>query len=185
MKRTWIVAACAALASCGGSQGTDAVLRSYDLGVEAPRAQLPALKAVTMRAALPFDGSDMHYRLAWRDPAEIAAFAQSRWAAPPAELLRRQLVRALPAAAAAPCALEIELQEFSQVFTTRDASEARIELRAALAAKSGRIAARGVRVAEAGAGPNAAAGAAAFARAADRVVAELSTWIAAQPACRP
>ena len=32
----------------------------------------------------------MYYRFAWRDGAEIALFANSRWAAPPAELMRRQ-----------------------------------------------------------------------------------------------
>ncbi len=175
----------AALAGCGGSSGTDSVVRSYDLGMEAPRTPLPALRAVTVRAVLPFDGVEMFYRLAWRDAAEIASFAQNRWAAPPAELLRRQLLRALPASSAAPCALEIELQDFSQVFLTKDSSEARIELRATLAAGNGRIATRGVSVSESNAGANAAAGAGAFARAAERAVGELAGWITAQPACRP
>jgi cholesterol transport system auxiliary component len=185
MKQSIVLILIAALAGCGGSSGTDSVVRSYDLGMGAPRTPLPALRAVTVRAAPPFDGIDMFYRLAWRDAAEIASFAQNRWAAPPAELLRRQLLRALPASSAAPCALEIELQDFSQVFSAKDASDARIELRATLAAESGRIAARGVSVSESNAGANAAAGASAFARAADRAVGELALWVAAQPACRP
>jgi cholesterol transport system auxiliary component len=98
--------------------------------------------------------------------------------------MRRQVMRALPASGAAPCALDIELQDFSQVFSSKDASEARIELRAALAAGNSRIAARGISVAESSGGANAAAGAAAFARAADRAIGELASWAAAQPACR-
>ena len=171
------------LAGCSSSPESQ-VAKTYDLGVAAPRIQLPALKSVSVRAPMPFDGTDMFYRLAWRDGAEVAAFSNSRWSAPPADLVRRQLLRALPATSAAPCALEVELQDFSQVFSSKDASEARLELRAAIVAGNSRIATRGVSVAEPNAGANAAAGAAAFARAADRAVSDLANWIASQPACR-
>src|SRR5437763_6071067 len=76
------------------------VIKTYDLGVEAPKAQLPALRAVTVRSAVPYDSIEMFYRLAWRDGAEIAPFANSRWAAPPGDLMRKQLLRALPATGA-------------------------------------------------------------------------------------
>lgn len=174
---------CAALLLAGCAGGRGAAVKSYDLGAEPPKASLPPLRAVSVRAAMPLDGSDMLYRLAWRDPGEIAAFGQSRWAAPPAELLRRQLLRALPESKDAPCALAVELNEFSQVFSAEQASEARIELRATLAGRAGPLAARGVSISEPGGGPSAASGAAAFARAADRAVAELARWIATQPAC--
>ena len=183
MIRLLAAALCCALASCAGS-GRDQPIRSYDLGVEAPRAQLPALRAVAVRAPVPFDGIEMYYRLAWRDGAEIASFANSRWAAPPPELMRRQLLRALPASVNVPCTLDIELQDFSQRFSGPEASEARIELRASLATAEGRVAARSFNVAEAGAGANAASGAGAFARAAERAIGELSGWIGAQPSCR-
>jgi len=45
------------------------------------------------------------------------------------------------------------------------------------------VAARSVSVSDPGGGANAATGAAAFSRAADRAVAELARWISAQPAC--
>ncbi len=170
------------LVSCatGGQQ----VVRTYDLGEAAPQAKLPALRSVIVRAPMPYDGVDMFYRLAWKDGAEIAAYSQSRWAAPPAELLRRQLVRALPASSAAPCVLEVELEDFSQVFSSKDASEAKLELRAVLSGRDGRAAMRGVSVVERASEGSAAGGAAAFARATDRVVAQLSSWIATQPDCR-
>ncbi|HEX2567550.1 MAG TPA: ABC-type transport auxiliary lipoprotein family protein [Burkholderiales bacterium] len=171
------------LAVLAGCASREAPVHTYDLGVDAPRAQLPALRAVSVRAPMPYDSVEMFYRLAWRDAGEIAPFASSRWAAPPAELLRRQIVRALPGTAAAACALEVELQDFSQRFSAPDASEARIELRAALVTPERRIAAQSFRIAEAGAGASAASGSSAFARAAERAVDELAGWIARQPAC--
>lgn len=177
MRRGFWIAAML-LAGCAGG-GAETTPRLYDLGLAAPAAKLPPLRAVSVRAAMPFDGVEMHYRLAYRDAAELASFAHSRWAAPPAELLRKQLLRALPEGAGAPCALEIELQEFTQVFTAKDASEVRIEARA-----SAGVASRAIRVTEAGAGANAATGAAAFARAADRAIGELAGWAAAQAGCR-
>lgn len=181
--RFFLLVGVLALSACAGSGG--APVKTYDLGAEAPKASLPPLRAVSVRAAMPFDGADMLYRLAWRDPGEIAAFGQSRWAAPPAELVRKQLLRALPEAKEAPCALALELNEFTQVFSAEQSSEARLELRAALVGRAGPVAARGVSVSEPNAGANAAAGAAAFARATDRAVAELARWISAQRGCAP
>ena len=181
MKRAMLIAALL-LGGCAGAE--KAPVKTYDLGAEAPGAKLPALRAVTVRAPMPFDGVDMYYRLAFRDGTEIASFAQSRWAAPPAELVRRQLLRALPATLSVPCALEVELQDFSQRFSSPEASEARIELRAWLATPGGRVAARSFSVAEPNAGANAASGAGALARAAERAIGELSGWIVAQSSCR-
>jgi cholesterol transport system auxiliary component len=173
------------LSGCGGGL-TAAGQRNFDLGINAPGARLPAARIASVRAVTPFESTDMQYRLAYRNAAEIAAFANSRWAAAPAELLRKQLLRA---ASEKPgkCALDVEIQEFTQVFSARDASEARIELRAWLGAAAGRngsVATRGWSVVEPNAGADAVSGAAAFARAADRAIGELGAWIAAQPDCR-
>jgi len=157
--------------------------RTYDLGMGAPSARLPAVRVVPVRAAPPLDGMEMHYRLAWRNAAELAAFAHSRWAAPPAELLRRQLLRAA-GEGVAKCALEIELQEFSQVFSSPAASEARIELRAGLAGTKSRLGERSFSAADANGGADAAGGAAALARASDRAIAEIAAWVSVQADCR-
>ena len=137
-----------------------------------------------MRAVAPFDGVDMHYRLAYRNSAELAAFARTAAGRRRrAELLRKQLLRA-SREGVGKCALDIEIQEFTQVFSSKEASEARVELRAWLAARAGRFASRGWSVVEPNAGADAAAGAAAFARAANRAIGELGGWIAAQEACK-
>ena len=176
MKRgIWIVVAL--MAGCGGT-GADTAPRQYDLGIAAPASKLPPLRSVSVRAAMPFDGVEMHYRLAYRDAAELASFAHSRWAAPPAELMRKQLLRALPAGAGGPCALEVEIQEFTQVFTAKDASAVRIEARASTGSAT-----RTFSVTEPGAGATAAAGTAAYARAADRALAEMAVWVSTQANC--
>jgi len=175
-KTVALLAAIVVLAGCGGAAAPEP--RTYDLGLEAPGAKLPPVRIGTVRAAPPFDGTDMQYRLAYRNAAEIAAFTASRWAAAPAELFRKQLQRA--AAESGKCTLAVEIQEFTQVFSAKDASEARLELRASLS--SG--AARQFAVVEGNAGADAVGGAAALARAANRAVGEMGGWIAAQPACR-
>ena len=181
MRRFAGVALLVALAGCG-AQFTAPAPRTFDLGLAAPGVKLPALRATSLRAVAPFDGVQMYYRLAWRNPSELADYAHSRWAAPPAELVRKQLVRAA-GEGSAKCGLEIELQEFTQVFASKEASEARIELRASLASASARIATRGVTIVEPGAGTDAASGAAAMARAAERVLGDLAGWIRTQPGC--
>lgn len=168
------------LAACGGGPPAP---KTLDLGFAASGAPLPGVNIGSVRAVAPFDGVDMYYRLAWRISAELASFATSVWAAPPAELVRKQLLRA-SREGVGKCTLDIEIHEFTQVFASKEASEARVELRAWLAARSGRFASRGWSVAEPDAGADAVSGAAAFARAADRAIGELGGWIAAQPDCR-
>ena len=157
--------------------------RALDLGIAVSSAPLPGINVGSVRAVAPFDGVDMYYRLAWRNSAELASFANSVWAAPPAELVRKQLLRA-SREGVGKCTLDIELHEFTQVFTSKEASEARVELRAWLAARSGRFASRGWSVVEPNAGADAVSGAAAIARAADRAIDELGAWIVAQLDCR-
>jgi cholesterol transport system auxiliary component len=165
------------LSGCGGAVAPEP--RTFDLGLEPPGATLPRVRVGLVRAVAPFDGTDMQYRLAYRNPAEVAAYANSRWAATPADMLRKQLLRAA-GEGAGKCSIDIEIQEFSQVFSAKEASEARVELRTSQ--RGG--ASRSLSVVEPNAGPDAPGGAAALARAANRAIGELGGWIAAQPACR-
>jgi len=165
------------LQGCGGTAAPEP--RTYDLGLDAPGTRIAAVRLGTVRAIAPFDSADMQYRLAYRNAAEIAAFANSRWAATPADMLRKQLLRAAGDGAGT-CSLDIEIQEFSQVFAGKESSEARVELRASV--RGG--ASRSLSVVEANAGADAASGAAAIARASNRVIAELGGWLAVQPGCR-
>ena len=167
-------------AGCGGNAG-DPSPRAFDLGVAPPAAKFPALR-VSARGLGPFDSVQMYYRLAWRNPSELAGFAHSHWAATPGELLRRQVLRG-SGEGAGKCTLELEIHEFSQVFTSKEASEARIEARVSLSQGPQRITSRGVTVIEPGAGAEAASGALAMARAAERLMQELAAWVTRQGAC--
>ena len=171
------------LAGCGGGS-TSSEPRTFDLGLAAPSGAFPAVRISTVRAVVPFEATDMQYRLAYRNAAEIASFTGSRWAAPPAELVRKQLLRTAHEKAGK-CILDVEIQEFTQVFSAQEASDARIELRAWLGAGGTRASvSRGWSIVESNAGADAVSGAAAFARATDRAVGELGSWIAAQSDCR-
>jgi cholesterol transport system auxiliary component len=161
----------------GGSAASDP--RTYDLGLEAAGARIATVNVGSVRAIAPFDTPDMQYRLLYRNAVEIAAYAGSRWAATPADMFRKQLLRA-SGDGAGKCTLDVDIQEFSQVFSAKEASEARIDLRASV--RGG--ASRSVTIVEPNAGADAASGAAAVARAANRAIAELGAWAGAQPLCR-
>lgn len=167
------------LSACGGSSNVEP--RTYDLGLDAPGAKL-AVRVGAVRAVAPFEANDMQYRLAYRNSAEVAAYAGSRWAATPAEMFRKQLLRAA-GDGAAKCVLEVELQEFSQVFGAKESSDARIEVRLALSSGA-RTLSRHLTIVESNAGPDAVSGAAAMARASNRVIGDIGGWVAAQSDCR-
>lgn len=168
------------LSACGGASSVEP--RTFDLGLATPATGLPAVRIGSVRAVAPFESTDMQYRLAYRNAAEIAAYANSRWAATPAEMFRKQLLRATGEGAAR-CVLEVEIQEFSQVFAAKEASDARIELRLGLSSGAGSLARR-LTIVESNSGPDAVSGAAAAARAANRAIGEIGGWLAAQPDCR-
>lgn len=177
MRQLSIIVLALGLYGCGGA--THQEPRTFDLGLEAPGARMPALRIGSVRAIAPFDTPDMQYRLVYRNATEIATFAHSRWAASPADMFRKQLLR-VSGDGAGKCSLDVDIQEFSQVFSAKETSEARIDLRASV--RGG--ASRSVSIVEPNAGADAASGAAAVARAANRAIAELGGWIAAQPGCR-
>ena len=71
------------------------------------------------------NGPAMHYRLAYAEPLRRLTYAESRWAAPPAELLQAFLERrffAFPDADASGngCRLELVIDEFEQRFEGQD-----------------------------------------------------------------
>jgi cholesterol transport system auxiliary component len=122
----------------------------YDLGridaaAEAPHAIVPA--AVEVRAPSWLATPAMQYRLDYLTPASREAYAESRWAGHPAEMLQRLLTTMLVdgAPSAGSCRLRIELDEFVQTFETAEASQAEVVARALLVgARDEAVLARGV-----------------------------------------
>lgn len=170
------------LFGCAGG-GADLLEHRYDLGIEAPAARMPPLELREVRALRPFDGVGMYYRLAYRDDAELARYAQSRWAAPPAQLVRKEIARAMRPGTPH-CALDIELQEFSQVYGAENSSSARLELAATLNTPSNGSRTLSLRLSEEGGGSSAAQGVSAMRRAVARAVDDLAKWVDGVAACR-
>ncbi len=154
----------------------------YDLGpAEGGNADIPALRAVDVRAAPWLDSTAMQYRLAYADPARRQAYAASRWAAPPPALLEQWLRQRFLTTAAPPgrCRLQVELDEFVQVFASDRASRSEIELRAALLPPRGEtpLARHAFAVGEDAASADARGGVAAHRAAAKALADKLGAWL--------
>lgn len=158
----------------------------YDIGLSSSgSAQSPGLllRSVEVQAPSWLASPAMQYRLAYTAGARREAYAESRWVAPPAELLELSLKRRMLAdearAQAVGCRLHVELIEFVQVFDAPGASRALLEIRATLLAPRGDILlARRAFSQSSPAGMDARAGAAAFAAALPVLADEVVTWLA-------
>jgi len=194
-----IVSALAAVALLGGCAlpSRTSAPQLYDLGPPAaavPPAAATAtaarpVLAVQVQAVAALQGTALYYRLAYADVRQLHAYSQSRWAAPPAELLAQRLRAGLAAQAAlappseetAERLLDVELQEFGQVYTTPAASYALLRLRATLLQRTPQglrlLAQRELVQQQPAARSDAAAGVQALDGAADAAVAELVRWV--------
>lgn len=136
------------------------------------RAAVPLRITVTAPSWLA--GTSMHYRLLHAAPAQRHVYAASRWAAPPAELLRLYLQRRLASAdIPAGCRFRVELVEFEQVFTAPAASHVRLAARARLAP----AVQLDIDIEEAAPTPDALGGVTAASRAVDRFANRLADWL--------
>ena len=176
----------AILASGCAGVGSVASLARYDLGPSVPPSGQPAillLRSVEVSSPSWLASPAMQYRLAYAPESRREAYSQSRWVAPPAELLEGFLKRRMLADAASiqasGCRLRIELGEFVQAFDTPDASHAMLEISAALLAPHGDLllSRRAFKQSQP-AGADARAGAAAFAAASAALADELDAWLA-------
>lgn len=170
------------IAACVGNVRQNEVA-AYDLGPAAVvwRPVTPALRDIDVAAPSWLGGGAMHYRLLYADGQRRMAYAESRWAAPPAQLLERALKRQ-PAAGEGGCRLRIELDELAQVFDAPQSSRMVLEARAALLLPRGdAVVARKAFALQEPAGADAKSGAAAAAAAARAFGGALGVWLAAVP----
>lgn len=141
MKRLLVVLAGALLAACVGNVRTTDMAR-YDFGDIAAREaeQWPAsripIAAVDVQSSSWLAGPAMHFRLAYAEPLRRQNYAESRWAAPPAELLeallKRRVLFAQPDFSGAGCRLRLVLDELEQRFDAPQKSQVALEVRALL-----------------------------------------------------
>lgn len=125
----------------------------------------------------------MQYRLLYAQPTRRLAYVESRWAAQPAQLVELTIRRAVRSDASAEgssgCKLQIDLDEFVQVFTTESQSAGRIEARAALLAPRSEqvVASRAFSVLRPASSPVAAGGVAALGEGVAQLNRELLGWL--------
>jgi cholesterol transport system auxiliary component len=178
-----------ALLGVGGCQGLSRPApqpSEFDLGPPSPvPAATPAfaLRDVVVVAPSWLASQAMQYRLLYDQPAQRRSYADSRWVAPPAELLetalRRAVVSSETALSGAGCKLRIDLDELIQAFPSAAESNAVIEARGSLLApRTDRLLARKrfslMRPAPAA---DARGGVAATAAATQALSAELRDWL--------
>jgi len=201
--RPWLLASCLLLAACGTLPDKPVRAAVYDFGpgartepaaVVAPFATAIELGQVDAASAL--DSTAVLYRLAYADAQQLQPYALARWSMPPAQLLvlrlrdtlgPRQLVlregRGLRSGEAPMrmLQLELELDEFSQVFDAPNTSVGLVRVHATVVVPSavgGRMLAQRHFVAQRPApSPDAAGGVRALTAASDAVLSDIAQWL--------
>lgn len=189
----FVLAVTALLSGCAlPERGPSPLL--YDFGTRplssapAPAAAaLPAL-AITAQATPALDGNAMLYRLAYADGQQLRTYTLARWAMSPAELVQQRLREGLSGqftvlrpGEGAQRVLQLELDEFSQVFDAPDKSRGLLRLRATvrqrLPSGESMMAQRTVVVQRPAPSADAAGGVRALSAATDAAVDELAQWL--------
>lgn len=125
------------LSGCAGLVTTPTAFTTYDLGgvsadVNTAPTIVPAI--VEVRAPSWLSSAAMQYRLDYIAPASREAFAESRWAGHPSEMLQRLVSARLATGSpgAGGCRLRVDLDEFVQTFASPDKSQVELIARVAL-----------------------------------------------------
>ncbi|MCA3238833.1 MAG: ABC-type transport auxiliary lipoprotein family protein [Curvibacter sp.] len=179
------------LSACAGLPERAVATARYDFGPPVATPQRDAVRpplALQVQASPALDSPAMLYRLAYADPRQLRAYAQSRWAMLPADLLQQRLRAGLgdaytlalgPDGAAR--VLYVELEEFSQVHVTPEQSHGLLRLRVSLLQRTATgeqvLAQRELQLQQPAERADAAAGVRALGAAADMAVAELVRWL--------
>jgi cholesterol transport system auxiliary component len=199
LRRSAVLLSALTLAACSSLQPAPRQ-QVYDFGPGPQRAVvargvavLPPLGLPEVEASAALDSPALLYRLAYADVQELHPYAQARWSMPPAQLLRQRVREQLAqqrtvlsgpeANASSAPVLRLELEEFSQVFSSVRDSSALLRVRATLLVPGAlrntlRVQAQTTLVLNQPAGrPDAAAGVAALAQASDALALKLQDWL--------
>jgi cholesterol transport system auxiliary component len=176
----------------------------FDLGplppitppIERPGPRI-ALVLPDIEASGALEGSAVLYRLAYADDHQLRAYSQSRWSAPPPQLvrqrLRQQLGRERPVLSLDESAtlaresgqaiylLRMELEEFAHVFDSPAQSRGQLRLRATLFSSTNGgerlLGQRSIAVQGVAPTPDASGGVRALTEAIDAAAADISQWL--------
>lgn len=172
------------LAGCAGLSKSATLVATYDFGLAPAKPPIVLPVRFSGVAAAPgLSGTDMRYRLAYRDGSEVHAYSNSRWVAPPAELLSQELRQSFAFESASACRLSLELMRFDQVFERATDSHASIQLNAVVRG-GGNSAQRQFNLDLAAVSPDAPGGVSALIAGSRQLLAPLAQWVQ-QLECKP
>lgn len=186
MMRLYVVVLGAALAGCIGPAGKGGIIAYYDLGpIERNEARAPAfvLRNVDVHAPSWLDASSLQYRLAYAHASRRHSYAESRWVAPPGELIEQTLRRAIVSSESdqvtAGCRLRVDLDEFVHLFDSPAESRGVIEVRVSLQAPrtDALIARRSFSIARQAATQDARGGVEALSAATRELIGNMTAWL--------
>ena len=182
MKKTLLLAALL-LAGCGSGSKSLSSVAYYDLGAVQPAPNnriVASLRSIDVFAVSWLDSSAMQYRLLYAANQRRQNFAESRWVAPPAELIGHALrKRMLLGEAGGACRLRVDLDEFAQVFDSASTSRVVLDARVQLVEPTGSeiLARRSFSLSRPAASADAGSGAAALTGAVEAFSTELHDWL--------
>ena len=164
------------LGACRGLPSSPPPAQTYDLGPEQqPKVETGLEGSVQVLAPSWLRTAAMQYRLSYASSSQRNSYLESRWAAPPAELVLGVLSRGLSGAGT--CKLEVELDEFIQDYSSASQSDGVIEARARLRGGGSLLASRSFNLRVPAPSPNAQGGVAALGRGSRQLATELGGWL--------
>lgn len=177
------------LQACASGSPTTSL--SYDFGPIAKehiaeRSKI-AISLAELNAPGTLDSNAMLYRLQYDNAQLLRPYAQHHWSMPPAQLFAQRVKSRIAAAGGTVLGvadgvadlpiLRIELDEFSQVFSSATQSEAQITMRVSLIKKNKLIAQQYFAFATASGSADASGGAKAMQKTADRSISAILVWL--------
>ncbi|MFZ6816377.1 ABC-type transport auxiliary lipoprotein family protein [Undibacterium sp. Rencai35W] len=146
-----------------------------------------AISLADINTPASLDGTAMLYRLEYDNAQQTRPYSLHRWSMPPAQLLAQRLKARIADAGGSVVSsrdgvnnlplLQIDLDEFSQVFSSGSASTAQIQLRASVIKGRTLLAQRSFSQQIASSSADAPGGAKAMMNASDAVIADLLAWL--------
>ncbi len=158
-------------------------------GQNSKREQLPPLVLAQIGATQTLDSPALLYRLAYANDQQLRPYSLARWSAPPAELVRQRLRERLsadrtvlgPLDPGAALTLKIDLDEFSQLFTSAEQSVGLVRMNATLTRSTlggeQPVAQRSVTMRRPAPTPDGAGGVQALTAATDAAADDIAQWL--------
>lgn len=128
-----------ALNACSGLGQAKPASAAYDFGLNAPMTDVPSTVVVEELVSLDaLNSNRIRYRLVYESDSRVYSYAESRWVAPPVQLLEQRLKTMAGTPTMLGCSLRLQLTVFDHVFASLENSSGVAQLSAVLIDKKTR-----------------------------------------------